>query len=56
MNEIELQKEYIKKLQENSEEFNMVIKATDWLNKEMKNGKFDINSEAIRLRNMYLGE
>lgn len=26
------------------------------VNKEMKNGKFDINSEAIRLRNMYLGE
>ena len=41
--EKETQKEYIKKLQENSEEFNMVIKATDWLNKEMKNAIYFVN-------------
>ena len=41
--EKETQKEYIKKLQENSEEFNMVTKATDWLNKEMKNAIYFVN-------------
>ena len=41
--EKETQKEYIKKLQENSEEFNMVTKATDWLNKEIKNSIYFVN-------------
>jgi len=39
----EKQKDYIKRLQENSEDFNKVLIATEWLNKQINNSIYFIN-------------
>ena len=39
----ESQKDFIKKLSENSEDFNKVLLATDWLNKQINNSIYFIN-------------